>query len=159
MAVANYFAGVTTENSDHERYNYEWSRSPRANPVIVGFFSLTNTLPSAGDQTSWCAAFVNFCLYMSSKKATFSALSGSFRNYSQPTDKPKPGDIVVFSKPGEEGRQGFGHVGFFDGFEGDKIRVLGGNQRGNTGSTGAVISWPFPKQSASLVLHSFRSVS
>lgn len=157
LAIASYFEKIPNKNADGEPYNFEWSN--RANPLIVGFFSLTNTLPSEGDQTSWCAAFANFCLYLSGHKGTFSALSGSFRKYGQPTDNPKPGDLVVFSKWGEDGKKGFGHVGFFLAMEQDGIKMLGGNQRGATKSTGAVTTTTMPKESAELVLHSFRQVA
>jgi uncharacterized protein (TIGR02594 family) len=157
LDVASYFENIKQKNRDGELYNYEWSL--RANPLIVGLFSMTNTLSADGDQTPWCAAFVNFCLYVANRPATFSALSGSFRRYGTATADPKPGDIVVFSKWGEGGRQGYGHVGFFVEYDGDAIRVLGGNQRGSTGSTGAVTTGSFPRESAALVLHSIRSVT
>jgi uncharacterized protein (TIGR02594 family) len=159
LEIAKYFMNIKQTNEDKEPYNYEWA--VRANPLVVGFFSMTNTLPSEGDQTSWCAAFVNFCLYAAGKPTTFSALSGSFRYYSTPTENPRPGDIVVFALHGEQGAKGFGHVGFFVSRnpDGSMITVLGGNQRGTTGSTGAVTTTTFHKESASLRLHSYRSVA
>lgn len=156
LGAARYFESVAQKNSEGESYNREWLK--RANPVIVGFFSMTNTLPSDGDQTSWCAAFVNFCLYVASKRTTFSALSGSFRKYGEATSSPEPGDIVVFSKYGEDGKKGFGHVGFFVARSGSEVTVLGGNQRGTTGSTGAVTTANFPVEGKSLILASFRRV-
>lgn len=146
----------TNRRTPRERYNAEWQDA--ANPLIVAFFGLTNTLPSDGDQTHWCAAFVNFCLFMGGKRGTFSALSGSFRRYGEPTNDPQPGDIAVFSKYGEDGRKGFGHVGFFVRREGSSIILLGGNQRGNTGTTGAVTETSYPAQGRDLELHSFRKV-
>lgn len=156
MTIARYFETITEKNKDQEPFNYEWHK--RANPLIVGFFSMTNTLPSQGDQTAWCAAFVNFCLYAAGKPTKFSALSGAFRSYGDNTSTPKPGDLVVFQKPGVDGRKGFGHVGFFLSRSGSNILVLGGNQRGNTGSTGAVISTEYPEMSADLELFGFRRV-
>jgi uncharacterized protein (TIGR02594 family) len=156
MAVARYFENITAVNADGEKYNAEWNA--RANPLIVGFFSMTNTTPSTGDQTHWCAAFVSFCLYAAGKANQFSALSGAYRSYSTATTNPMPGDVVVFSKPGPDGAKGFGHVGLFVGQSAGKIRVLGGNQRGNSGTTGAVIAADFPVSSSSLQLHSFRKV-
>jgi uncharacterized protein (TIGR02594 family) len=158
LEVAKYFEAITEKNAGGNPYTWEWPTPGRANPMIVGFFSMTNTLPSEGDQTSWCAAFVNFCLAVAEKKLTGSALSGSFRSYGTPTSDPKPGDIVVFRDPGERGNQGFGHVGFFLSRDANGVEVLGGNQRGNTGSTGAVTRTKFPF-GGSLTLHSYRSVA
>jgi uncharacterized protein (TIGR02594 family) len=157
IEVAQYFEAITEKNANGNPYTYEWPTPGRANPMIVGFFSMTNTLPSEGDQTSWCAAFVNFCLAVAEKKLTGSALSGSFRNYSTQTNDPKPGDIVVFREPGDRGNQGFGHVGFFLSRDANGVEVLGGNQRGATGSTGAVTRTKF-SFNGSPILHSYRSV-
>lgn len=157
--VAEYFEALHEKNADGNPYNWEWPTPGRANPVIVGFFSMTNTLPSEGDQTSWCAAFVNFCLAAAGKKTTGSALSGSFRTYGSQTVDPKPGDIVVFKDAGARGQQGFGHVTFFLSRSDQGVEVLGGNQRGNTGSTGAVTRTTFPFSSPNLILHSYRSVT
>jgi|SRR5581483_939232 len=158
LLVAEYFEGLRDKNSAGKPYNYEWPTPGRANPLIVGFFSMTNTLPSEGDQTSWCAAFVNFCLAVADKKLTGSALSGSFRTYGQQTNDPTPGDIVVFRDAGPKGNQGFGHVGFFVSKDNNGIQVLGGNQRGSTGSTGAVTRTKFGFSSGGLIFHSYRKI-
>jgi uncharacterized protein (TIGR02594 family) len=157
LAVARYFAGITARNAEGRKYNEEWPG--RANPLIVGLFSMTNTLPSEGDQTKWCAAFVSFCLYAAGKQNKFSALSGAYRTYGTATSSPVPGDVVVFSALGEAGRNGQGHVGFFVGRTGSSVRLLGGNQRGNTGSTGAVTEADYAVSGAELQLHSFRRVT
>jgi uncharacterized protein (TIGR02594 family) len=126
LEVARYFQTLPDKNQDGSPYNAEWP--VKANPVIVGFFSMTNTTPSSGDQTSWCAAFLNFCLVASGREMTFSALSGSFRRYRTATETPKEGDIVVFTNTGPSGAQGFGHVAFFLSKDSSGITVLGGNQ-------------------------------
>lgn len=154
--AAKYFESITNKNGDGHKYNAEWPT--RANPLITGFFSMTNTKPSEGDQTPWCAAFVNFCLYAAGKKTTFSALSGSFRRYGQQTDSPDTGDIVVFSRIGPAGRKGFGHVGLFVAANGEGIKVLGGNQKGDTKTTGAVTESIYPVEGRRLRLHSFRRI-
>jgi uncharacterized protein (TIGR02594 family) len=156
LAVAQYFHDLTDKVDATHKYNEEWV--DRANPMIVGFFSMTNTAPSNGDQTSWCAAFVSFCLYTAGKQNKFSALSGAYRSYSASTDSPTPGDIVVFREAGPNGAKGFGHVGFFLSKTASTVKVLGGNQRGHTGSTGAVTTSDFPINGGGLQLHSFRKV-
>jgi uncharacterized protein (TIGR02594 family) len=159
LEVARYFEKLSETNDDGHKYNVEWPKSGRANPLIVGLFSATFTIPSDGDQTSWCAAFVNFCLLASAKRTTGSALSGSFRKYSSAIDDPRPGDIVVFRATGPRGDQGFGHVGLYLSGNSDTIEVLGGNQVGNTGTTGAVTVARFAYRSGSLEWHSFRRVT
>ena len=157
MEVARYFFELSDvnrpRNADGNAYNQQWP--VRANPVIVAFFSMTNTLPSKGDETDWCAAFVSFCLYAAGKPNKFSALSGSYRTYSTATDSPKEGDIAVFARNGPAGSQGFGHVAFFlakeqrNGQSG--LRVLGGNQGNPLSSVSE--TW-FPEQGNKLQLHS-----
>ncbi len=159
ISYAAYFNQITDLNRDNELYKAEWN-SVRANPLIVGFFGMTNSLPSDGDQTAWCAAFVNFCLTAAGKQGTFSALSGSFRTHGEDAEDvggAVPGDIVVFKKTGEDGNKGFGHVGFFVAAEGDSLWVLGGNQRAdspntNNPSKGEVALTKFPRFGSSLTL-------
>ena len=153
--AAEYFSKLPDKNKDQELYREEW-KTARANPLIVGFFGMTQTLPSDGDQTAWCAAFVNFCLFSSGFLGTESALSGSFRTYGTATTAPTKGDIVVFRKPGAGGDEGHGHVGFYFGEEQGRLLVLGGNQA-SPGSTGGVKVASFARSSGSLELHSFRS--
>jgi len=153
--AAEYFSKLQDKNKDQELYREEW-KTARANPLIVGFFGMTQTLPSEGDQTAWCAAFVNFCLFSSGFLGTESALSGSFRTYGAPTTTPTKGDIVVFRNPGAAGDEGHGHVGFYLGEEQGRLLVLGGNQA-SPGSTGGVKVATFARSSGSLQLHSFRS--
>ena len=161
--IAQYFEGITDTNplernysGSIAKYNEEWTS--RANPLITAFFGMTNTRPSYGDQTAWCAAFVSFVLYAGNKPNMFSALSGSYRNYLTATTNPKIGDIVVFEKYGEAGANGFGHVGFFVSETDSNVTVLGGNQRGNTGSSGAVVKSVYAKIGRTQKLHSYRSV-
>jgi uncharacterized protein (TIGR02594 family) len=159
--VADYFSKLNDKNKEGRFYREEWPEK-RANPMIVGFFSMTQTLPS-GDQTPWCAAFVNFCLFAAGYVGTNNALSGSFRSYGKPRDepreKPQRGDIVVFRNPGAAGDEGHGHVGFFAGEENGRLLVLGGNQTGGeAGSTGGVKVANFARSSGSLEVHSIRSL-
>lgn len=156
MKIARYFQDIADKNADGEKYNEEWK--DRSNPLIVDFFGMTNTLPNDGDQTYWCAAFVSFVLHASGRASRFSALSGGYRKYSTETTTPKPGDIVVFRKVGPDGDKGHGHVGFYLSQTPDDVELLGGNQRGDTGSTGAITVARYQKRGQRLQLHSYRSV-
>jgi uncharacterized protein (TIGR02594 family) len=155
ITVARYFEAITQKNRENELYRQEWKT--RSNPMVVGFFSMTNTKPAEGDGTSWCSAFVSFCLFLANKENRFSALSGAYRDYGEPTGDPRPGDLVVFRKYGTPGRQGFGHIGFFAGTENGQIRVLGGNQEGGTG-IGAIRTATFARRGDLFELDSFRRV-
>ena len=161
VGTAKYFLDVSVKNKDGWLYKEEWPTPGRANPMIVGFFAMTQTLPSEGDQTSWCAAFVNFCLNAAGLRGTDNAMSGSFRRLIDQQENghanPKTGDVVVFRDKGASGDAGHGHVGFFVSpddiasgrffirpeekkkFGKGMVYVLGGNQRGSDpGSTGGV---------------------
>lgn len=168
MAIAKYYEAITDTNTDGEKFNAEWSvKGPdgnaRANPLITGFFGSTHTRPALiaenGDQLSWCAAFLNLCLILSGKKGTWSAMSGSFRNgpYEE-TRTPRYGDIVVFRNAGESGDKGHGHVAFFIEGDGQDVTILGGNQVGGTGTTGAVCTVRRKLDVGSQYLHSYRRV-
>lgn len=160
MSIASYFRDISVRNADGELYNREWR--VRANPVILGLFAATGTAPADGDQTQWCAAFVSYCLAMANQPNKYTALSGGYRSFGTEADQPRRGDIVVFALAGEKGQQGFGHVGFFEreeqrnGVRG--LVLLGGNQTGNTGSTGAVTESWYSLSSPTLLFHSVRRV-
>ena len=51
-----------------------------------------------------------------------------------------------------------GHFGFYISENERTVTVLGGNQRGTTGSTGAVVRTWYAKTGRTQELHSFRSV-
>ncbi|TBB32449.1 CHAP domain-containing protein [Rhizobium ruizarguesonis] len=160
IGVARYFEGLPDKNEEGQKYSQEWPLNGRANPLIVGFFSSTFSVPSLGDQTSWCAAFLNFCLLVTGRQTTGSAQSGSFRNtvYYPETNNPSPGDIVVFTKTGPDGAKGFGHVAFYLADDGQTIELLGGNQVGSTGTTGAITKTRLKYKSDDLEFLSFRAV-
>ncbi len=159
-AVARYFETLMDLNAHGERYNAAWAQ--RWNPLIVGLHrttSLRNKYPlDKGDAVPWNAAFVNWCLAMSGCRTTRRSSSGAFRTHGQQAHSPQTGDIVVFKHAHpERARAGHGHVGFYAGPEGDKIRVLGANHA--TGQLHSAINEStFPVSSDKLVLHSFRSV-
>ena len=79
-------------------------------------------------RTPWCAAFVNGVLSQMGIRGTGSNMAISFAKYKTATSTPQKGDIVVI-RTGRARRGSSGnHVGFFQGFKGDKVAVLGGNQ-------------------------------
>ncbi len=165
--VAQYFlaVGAGAYGEDLRPFAREWP--VRANPMIMHFFTSTQTKPE-GDVTAWCAAFMNWCLlraratdvdqigsgaagYIKKGKpftvqslkqhSTNSASSGSFRCW-KPILSPKRGDIVVFKNAGTDNLtkvcQGTGHVTFFVKVPSPGlVQVIGGNQS-QSGSNGAI---------------------
>jgi CHAP domain len=167
IEVAAYFAKLAAKSvykykdksgrSEQRLYREEWPTPGIANPLIVGFFGMTQYLPS-GDTTPWCAAFANFCLWKSGFLGTDNAAAASFRpllkSYSQ-EGEPQTGDLAVFQ---DKDNENHGHVAFFvtvddirskKFFASDEVvkrysekptgrlYCLGGNQS-SAGSTGGV---------------------
>ena len=143
LAVARYFKNIKEKNIGGEPYTQEWSK--RGNPLITGFFSMTQTAPSDGDETPWCAAFVSFCLYAAGRPSELTARARGYVGYQKrrPVTNPRPGDLAVLQRG--EGRNG--HVGFFtrdqldaNGAKTGKFMMLGGNQ----GNAISEIAYPRP---------------
>ena len=156
--VAGFFLSIASGETRPEWKPYMGGWPDRWNPLIVEFFGATETQPD-GDETAWCAAFVNWCYLQAGWDApTHSASSGSFRCCGTATDKPNPGDIVVFRDVGsEDACHGRGHVGFFVKERGDFIEVLGGNQIDRHDGSHAISSKALPRKGKVLVLHSYRT--
>jgi len=158
-AVARYFSAVGTGAYGEAWRPYVQGWPVRWNPVIVTFFQATKTVP-VGDETSWCAAFVNWCFLRGTKSvATDSASSGSFRSFGAETRKPQIGDIVVFQRtsPKTDIEEHQGHVGFFLAEHGDEIEVLGGNQIVGHEKSHMICSRLFAKKGSILTLNSYRT--
>ncbi len=156
--IAQYFLAVSRGEYDAEWIPYVKGWPVRWNPVIVEFFRATSTKPE-GDLTAWCAAFANWCVLRSrGAVATGSASSGSFRCFGDSTTTPRPGDIVVFKRVGDDGDcLGRGHVGFFVRDEGTHVTVLGGNQIEGHERSHMVSLKRLAKDGSVLKLHSFRT--
>lgn len=156
LAVMLYLEAVKRVNKDREAYNGGWKT--RWNPVIVSFFRETRTTPE-GDTTSWCAASLNWTLARAGYRGgTHSASSGSFRDAPGRTDRPRPGDIVVFGQTDPQAfAQGRGHVCLFLAQCRDAVLVLGGNQTNRFGHHSVCRKW-LAKNGDELKLHSFHAI-
>jgi hypothetical protein len=166
IEVAKYFRdiGQGVHGKDLRPYVRGWP--VRYNPVIISFFKAARLNPldpdQDGDATSWCAAFVNWCVaravsktgsipsdVMSHRfsdaelaKGSWSASSGSFRCWqTDASTAPKQGDVIVWALDGTVDRckLGSGHVAFFESktASGDFV-VVGGNHRDADGRQHAV---------------------
>ena len=167
IEIAQYFLAIGSGayGEEHRPFAREWP--VRANPLIMHFFSSTQTKPE-GDVTAWCAAFVNWCLlrahasepdeigytqggYIRKGKpfgpenltrfSTNNASSGSFRCWDE-ASSPQRGNIAVFKDAGTDALtkvcRGSGHVAFFVRIPSQGlVQVLGGNQS-LPGSNGAI---------------------
>ena len=113
---------------------------PQSNPRILKYFEVGASWfdPENGDETDWCAAFVNFCLETSGYVGTNHPGARSFfwnkkRQFIK-LDAPRKFSVAVrryapFDDANWE--TGAGHVGFVVDYSDSDVTLLGGNQ-GNT---------------------------
>ena len=94
-----------------------------SNPRIELYHATTGG-GAAPDSVPWCSSFVNFCIERAGGKGTRSKASRSWMTWGKDAGAFEAGCIVVLSR----GTAPKGHVGFFVGFDGDRIELLGGNQ-------------------------------
>lgn len=87
-------------------------------------YHATTTLGAREDEVPWCSSFANFCVTEAGFTGTNSALARSWESWGKSAPALAPGVIVVLSR----GDPPKGHVGFFVGMDGDRVRLLGGNQ-------------------------------
>jgi len=105
-------------------------------PLIRWWHSLT-TMGEATDEVPWCSSFVNGVCWDEKMDRTGSAAARSWLDIGESIELEDAivGDIVIL-KRGSNPKSG--HVGFYAGREGIKIRILGGNQ----GNTVSIVSFP-----------------
>lgn len=102
---------------------------PDYHPRIVEYLK-TTTLPPAmqgSDETSWCSAFVNWCIIQTGFEGTNLANARSWLDWGTGLAEPGYGCIAVLWRTSIDSWQG--HVGFVVGRDADKTYLLGGNQR------------------------------
>ena len=107
-------------------------------PIISFSLSLCGFSLDAPDEIPWCAAWINFIAWMWRLPRSKSAAARSWLGVGMNTniaDAVVGYDIVVL-KRGTNPEQG--HVGFFAGWAGGSVLVLGGNQQ-NSVSIAAVL--------------------
>ena len=136
MPINNHFAvmeslsQITETGSTGEVFNSRWKKI--ANPLIILFFHeigyKETQLP--GDCTPWCAATVAWCLKRTGMSIPSNpASSQSYLQYGDQVTDPRPGDLCIFAGVNDTSA---GHVGLYVYRVGDKLRVLGGNQTGQS---------------------------
>ncbi len=96
------------------------------NPRILEYLKNTGLNRSQlADETSWCAAFVGWCLEQAGIRSTRRANARSYLDWGKALPEPTPGCVVVFSRGNNPAQ---GHVAFWLGRVGAFAIVLGGNQ-------------------------------
>ncbi len=128
--VMERLSRITETGSTGEVFNSRWRKI--ANPLIILFFhqiGYRNTqLP--GDCTPWCAATVAWCLQRAGLSIPSNPVSArSYLRYGNEVTDPRPGDLCIFTGVNDAST---GHLGLYVSRVGDKLRVLGGNQTGQS---------------------------
>ena len=100
---------------------------PFYEPRVFTYLQTTLQNPN-NDETTWSSAFVNWCMLHSGHSGTNDTNARTWLNYGDVLNEPKPGCIVVLWKGSIHSYHG--QVGFFDGFEGNRVRVLGAHAGG-----------------------------
>jgi len=98
------------------------------NQRILEYFEATSLKPFDGDETPWCAAFVNWCHKQAWIEGTNLANARSWLNWGEEVTitEVQVGDVVIFWRGSPTGWQG--HVGFYMDHTTTNIYCLGGNQ-------------------------------
>ena len=106
----------------------EMEGSSLNHPLIEWWLSLCDLGFGLPDETAWCSAFVNGIAWELSLPRSKSAAARSWIRVGERVltiDAQVGWDIVVLSR---DPSPWAGHVGFFAGWERDKVLLLGGNQ-------------------------------
>ena len=79
------------------------------------------------DEVPWCSNFVNWVAREAGFERSGKANARSWLEVGLPVESPKPGDVVIFSRPPSPTS---GHVAIIDHLseDGKKVYVIGGNQ-------------------------------
>jgi uncharacterized protein (TIGR02594 family) len=96
------------------------------NPRVLAYYADAGHAGVKEDAVAWCSAFVGAMLKRAGYPNSGSLAARSYLQYGRKLDTPEPGCIVVFWRGSPTGWQG--HVAFYVRGEGDRVRVLGGNQ-------------------------------
>lgn len=115
---------------------WEWQGGDH-NPRILQYFSEIGHNWVKDDETAWCAAFINWCLFKAGMPHTGRLDARSFLGYGEETEKPVLGDLAIFWRIRE--KSVWGHVGFYISESPSYVYILSGNQNNQ------VNIQPYPK--------------
>lgn len=97
---------------------------PGSNPRILDYLA-TVGLSNVGDETPWCAGFVQWCLQQAGRPGTGRAAARSYLRWGRQTTADV-GAVAVLWRGSPKGWQG--HVGFVLDKDAATVTLLGGNQ-------------------------------
>lgn len=112
-------------------------RGSMSNPQILSMLNLDKKWPK-DDSVAWCSAFVNYVCWLLNVPRSHSLKARSWLEVGREVPSlplARLGwDVVVLKRgrglqPGPDVLDAPGHVGFFVVSDGDKVSVLGGNQK------------------------------
>lgn len=102
------------------------------NPEVLKYF---NEIGYDGaklkDETSWCAAFINWVMKQCGQPITGQLNARSWLDWGVPISMPQTGDVVIFWR--NSPTSWMGHVGLYLREDSQYIYVLGGNQGNQVG--------------------------
>lgn len=97
------------------------------NPQILTFFEEIGHAWVSNDETSWCAAFINWLAMKAGLERSGKLDARSWLKFGEVIEEPVIGeDIVIFWRVKKDDWRG--HVGIYTGEDDDHIFTLGGNQ-------------------------------
>lgn len=110
-----------------QEYGVRETRGKGSTTNINAYLATCGLGPS--DETSWCSAFVNWCMEQAGIPGTGRGTARSWLTWTEANQSlvsPVWGCVAVLWR---ESRSSWkGHVGFYQGREGDNLILLGGNQ-------------------------------
>lgn len=107
---------------------------PRHTNRILEYHA-TTTLRATSDEIAWCSSFVNWVFVQAGILGTSSAAARSWLDWGCEINAPREGCVAVLSRGLNPAS---GHVGFYVGSDGGRVRLLGGNQ----GNAVSIASFP-----------------
>ncbi len=99
------------------------------NPDVIKYLQSVDSLSVSAqrnDETSWCSAFINWCMEQSGFNGTDNAAARSWLNWGNKIELPQVGCITVLWRESPDSWKG--HVGFFIRETSSYVYLLGGNQ-------------------------------
>lgn len=103
----------------------EWS-GPTHNQEVLKYFRECGFREVRDDETSWCSAYLCWCVQKAGFNHTGSLVARSWLEWGGSVFEPQLGDVTVFWRNDLHGWQG--HVGLFIRRDGKSIWTIGGNQ-------------------------------
>ncbi|MDA3808641.1 MAG: hypothetical protein PF440_12110 [Thiomicrorhabdus sp.] len=105
-----------------------------ANPQILAMLKLDSNWPD-DDSVPWCSGFINYIAWLLNLHRTKSLRARSWLNEKIIVwqEAVKGFDLIILKRgngiqPGPEVINAPGHVGFFDSWDGDFVKILAGNE-------------------------------